>query len=283
MYAATIGMFDGVHRGHQFVVQQLTAEARRHGMQSVVITFDRSPRQEPVLTPTEEKIRLLREAGADRVEVLPFTAALKSMTARQFMEWMHGQLDVHLLLTGYDNRFGHGRTETFTDYVRYGQELGIEVMALTAAPDSPASSSLVRQLLTEGRVAEASTMLGRPYAVSGHVTHGHHIGTGLGFPTANLVPDDRQQLIPATGAYAVLANRHAAMMNIGTRPTFDNGGLTMEVHIFDIDADLYGQPLTVHFIERLRAEQRFNSPEALRLQLEQDAQRAKELTTHQRL
>lgn len=287
MYVATIGMFDGVHRGHQFVLQQLASEAHRRGMQSLVFTFDRSPRKEAVLTPTPEKVQLLSAAGVDRVEVLPFTPELKAMTARQFMAWMQQQYDVRVLLTGYDNRFGHNRCETFTDYAGYGRELGIDVLPLTPAPmpssaspstvPGPASSSLVRQLLLAGQVAEAAILLGRPYSISGRITHGQHIGTSLGFPTANIQPDEPLQLIPAAGAYAVLANHRAAMMNIGTRPTFEGHETTLEAHVFGLEHDIYGQPMTVQFVDRLRDEQRFESAGALRHQLAQDALRAKEL------
>lgn len=290
--AATIGMFDGVHRGHQFVIRQLQEQARRHGLLPLVITFDRSPRQEQVLTPLDEKLRLIREAGVDDIEVLRFTPELKALSARQFMEQELGRrLGVRLLLTGYDNRFGHRQApsstdaasheEGFDDYVRYGRELGIEVLGLPAEGD--VSSSYVRQLLTTGCVAEAANCLGHLYTVSGHVGHGQHIGTGLGYPTANLVPDDKCQLIPAAGVYAVTvgtpAGHHRGMMNIGTRPTFEGQSTTLEVHILQHHEDLYGQPLSVTFIDRLREERFFDSVEALKEQLRQDAIKTEQIIT----
>jgi len=310
-YVATIGMFDGVHLGHQFVLRRVTACAREEGLQSMAITFDHTVRCEPVLTPLDEKCRLISLAGIDRVEVLAFTDELKRMTAREFMQQvLRDRLGVAVLLTGYDNRFGHNREEGFDDYVRYGHELGIDVRCLpplnlpanpASSPDqhitsltshlSPltsraVSSSLIRQLLTEGKVDDAAQCLGRPYAVSGTVEHGEHVGTALGFPTANLLPAHPQQLIPAEGVYAVRVTLDStgerplpAMMNIGHRPTFGGRRQTLETHIFDLKADLYGQQMQVEFVERLRSERRFDSPEALRSQLRQDAEQARQCLT----
>lgn len=277
--AATIGTFDGVHRGHQFVLRRLVGEAQSRGLLPLVVTFDASPRQEQVLTPLDEKLRLIRETGVEHIEVLRFTPGLKAMTAREFMEQvLRDRLDVRLLLTGYDNRFGRNRETGFDDYVSYGRELGIDVLGLPAEGD--VSSSQIRQLLTNGNVGEAADSLGRCYTIRGHVAHGHHIGTGLGFPTANLIPDDPRQLIPAAGAYAVSVDgtpRLMGMMNIGTRPTFDGHHTTLEVHILHHDEDLYDQPLSVSFVSRLREERRFDSADALRQQLEQDALKTEQI------
>ena len=290
-FVATIGMFDGVHLGHQFVLRQVVDQAHKLGLQPLCITFDHSPRQEQVLTPLDEKVRLIRQMGIDHVEVLAFTEELKALTARQFMEQvLRDQMNVRVLLTGYDNRFGHNREEGFDDYVRYGQELGIEVVSLPPAPtkgrEDIVSSSYIRQLLSEGQVKEATQCLGHPYSISGHVAHGEHIGTELGFPTANLVPSSLQQLIPAPGAYAVRVTLLtpspsllplSGMMNIGTRPTFDGHMQTLEVHIFNFHEDLYGQSLSVEFVDKLREERRFDSMEALKEQLKQDAIQAEQV------
>ena len=281
-YVATIGMFDGVHRGHQFVLQQVVEKARALGLQSMAITFDHGLRGEPVLTPLDAKRLLLLKTGIDRVEVLSFNDELRQMTAREFMEHvLRDQFHVRLLMTGYDNRFGHDRREGFNDYVRYGNELGIGVEGLPQASftvsDGAVSSSLVRQQLLQGLVSEAAACLGYPYTITGHVAHGEHVGTTLGFPTANIVPDDACQLIPAAGVYAVKVRlEHAvgykhAMMNVGTRPTFGGHHQTLEVHIFQLHDNLYGQQLSVSFVQRLREERRFESSEALRMQLQQDA------------
>ncbi len=286
-YVATIGMFDGVHRGHQFVLQHVVREARERGMLSMAVTFDRTADQ--TLTPLAVKRQLLAAAGIDRIEVLPFTDALKRMTAREFMEQvLRDRFSVKVLLTGYDNRFGHNRAEGFDDYVRYGAELGMEVRCLPPLPtDSPqtttVSSSLIRQLLLDGQVAEAARCLGRDYTLTGCVTHGEHIGTQIGFPTANIVPDSSHQLPPAPSAYAVtvcvegIGEKWNGMMNIGSRPTFDGHQQTLEVNIFGFHDDLYGRRVVVSFVERLRSEQRFDSVEALQEQLKKDALRAEQL------
>lgn len=289
-YVATIGMFDGVHLGHQFVLHHVVETAREQGLQSMAITFDQTMPRDQVLTPLYAKRLLLSKTGIDRIEVLQFTDELRQMTAREFMQQvLKEQLNVKILLTGYDNRFGHNREEGFDDYVRYGQELGIEVKSLPPAPSKgrgrTISSSFIRQLLTEGHVGKASEGLGYPYTILGRVEHGEHVGTQLGFPTANLVPVDEKQLIPAAGAYAVKVRMENSvewkhgMMNIGMRPTFDGHKRTLEVHVFRLNEDLYGQQLLVSFVERLREEQRFENVEALINQLQQDAVLAEQILT----
>ena len=281
-YVATIGMFDGVHRGHQFVLQQVIRMARERGLQSMAITFDHTLRKDSQLTTLDDKLALLRQLGIDHIEVLPFTDELKQMSAREFMQQvLKERLHVEVLLIGYDNRFGRGRTEGFDDYVRYGHELNMDVVQLPA--QGTVCSSLIRNLLQEGQVAEAADLLGHPYLLEGRVEHGEHIGTRLGYPTANLVPVDGRLLIPASGVYAVQVSLdhqpvfHAAMMNIGHRPTFDGQHTTLEVHVLHLNEDLYGREMTVQFFQRLRDEQRFDNEDALVRQLQLDAQQVENL------
>jgi riboflavin kinase/FMN adenylyltransferase len=240
----------------------------------MAITFDKSGPQ--TLTPLDQKRLLLTKTGIDRIEVLTFNDALKQMTAREFMQQeLRDRLGVKVLLTGYDNRFGHNRTEGFDDYVRYGQELGIEVLQLPQ--EGEISSSIIRQLVAEGAISKANELLGNPYTILGSVEHGEHICTKLGYPTANLVLVDDCQLIPAAGVYAVKIRMENSvewkhgMMNIGMRPTFDGQSQTLEVNVFRLKENLYGQQLQVAFFERLRGEQRFDNIEALKAQLQQDA------------
>ncbi|MBQ9672534.1 MAG: bifunctional riboflavin kinase/FAD synthetase [Prevotella sp.] len=311
-YAATIGFFDGVHRGHRFLISHLKEVAEQRGLQSMVITFERHPRQvvnadwQPqLLTSLAERTRLLAKTGIDMLVVLRFDAAMAQLSAQQFMQLLHDDLQVATLLTGYDNRFGHDRTETFSDYERYGRQMGIEVLAGTPCDvaQKPVSSSRIRRLIGEGDMLQAADCLGRCYTVSGRVVHGEQIGRTLGFPTANLQIDDPCRLIPAPGVYAVgisigaedrqtvteqqsvIGQRSVTeqqsfggMMNIGTRPTFDGHRTTLEVNIFDFNADIYDRRLTVSFLERLRSEQHFSSPEALTEQMRRDAERARILT-----
>lgn len=286
-FVATIGMFDGVHRGHQFVLRQVVKEALERGLQSLAITFDMPVTDgcrpsASMLTPLHEKRQLLSRCGIDRIEVLTLDDALKQLTARQFMQQvLQEQYGVQVLLIGYDNRFGHRRVEGFDDYVRYGRELGIEVFQLPA--EGEVSSSLIRQQLMEGQVEMAACCLGYPYAIEGYVTHGEHIGTSLGFPTANLVPVCDHQLLPAPGAYAVQVRLdndpelYHGMMNIGHRPTFNGRQTTLEVHIFHLNDNLYDRQLRVTFIGRLRKERRFDTIDALKTQLQQDAAEAERI------
>lgn len=291
--AATIGCFDGVHRGHQMLVQLMVCEARKRGLKPIAVTFDHLPRQlfdptfQPqVLSTLDEKETYLKTLGVEEVIVLPFTHQLAALSAEAFMrEILRDLLSVELLVTGYDHRFGHDRSEGFDDYVRYGQCLGIDVVRGDVAMmdgQMAVSSTAIRQLLAEeGRVEMMPDVLTRRYTISGHVVSGEHIGHELGFPTANLEPDSPEKLIPASGAYAVWAIvdscRMPAMMNIGTRPTFEGKQQTLEVHILSTVGNLYGQKMTVEFVSRLRAEQRFDTREALIIQLEHDRQVTEEI------
>ena len=293
--AATIGVFDGVHAGHRQVIKHLVSTARFPHLASMVITFDRQPRQlfDPefrpqLLTTQEEKEREIERLGVDFLVVLPFTKEMAQLSARDFMaQILKEKLNVKSLQIGYDNRFGHDRTEGFDDYRRYGQELGINVYQGIKLSfqnyDFAVCSSNIRSLLADdGDIETATVMLEHPYQLSGKVMPGEHIGHQLGFPTANLQPDDPFKLIPASGVYAVWAQivdsgREAmpAMMNIGTRPTFDGRNRTLEVNIFDFDGDLYSQTVIITFVARLREERKFESPEVLMAQLKEDQEQAK--------
>lgn len=285
--AATIGFFDGVHRGHQYLIRQVVQCAASRGQASLLVTFRRHPRQvmhadyQPQLLSTfEEKCALLAVTGADYCATLDFTMELAALSARQFMaDILRDKFGVRTLVIGYDHRFGHDRVAGFADYVEYGRELGMEVVR--AEPFSMGgvnvSSSVVRACLCDGEVAMAARCLGRPYAFSGIVVEGFHEGHGLGYPTANLQPEDPCKLVPKGGVYAVkvrLQGRQAAfagMLNIGTRPTLDNGdNRSIEVYLLDFSGDLYGCRLTLDFICRLRDEKKFRNKGELANQLRAD-------------
>ena len=299
---ATIGFFDGVHLGHQFVIRQVAEEARKRGLEALVVTFDCPPREVVtgkkchLLTTLDEKKRLILAAGADRCEILPFTPDFAALSAKDFMlEILKNRLRVEVLMLGYDNHFGHrdpDHPETFDDYQRYGREMGIEVLkmppftthhpSLTTHHPSPTTqnSTFLRHALREGDISLATELLGRPYSITGLVVHGRGEGHRIGFPTANLAPESVATILPKSGVYAVKVRSKgvkeserkvfSGMMNIGTRPTYDGTTLSLEVHLFDFDGDLYGQTLTIDFLRRIRDEQPFESPEALRRQLEKD-------------
>lgn len=283
---ATIGFFDGVHRGHKYLIQQVNSIAKACGLASTVITFDRHPRQvlqsdyvPQLLNPLDRKLLLLSKTGIDNAVVLPFDASVAQLSAYDFMkEVLRNRLNVKKLVIGYDNRFGHNRTETFEDYVRYGHELGIEVIHHTAfvLHGVNISSSVIRSFLQAGEVEMATLCLGYPYTLIGKVVHGFAQGRLMGFPTANMDVAESGQLIPATGVYAVnvkLKNQlHLlhGMMNIGCRPTFNGTTLALEVNIFNFRGDLYGELIEVSFIRHIRKERKFNSAAELAEQLQQD-------------
>lgn len=293
---ATIGFFDGVHLGHRHIIRKVVETARREGLLSAVVTFERHPRQvlcpdwRPQLILTyEEKKALLSETCIDELVVLRFDESMAALSARTFMhDILLQRLGVRILLTGYDNHFGHreaGCSEGFDDYVVYGRDMGMTVLRGDPLDvgDIRVSSSKVRRLLTNGDVGTAWRCLGRPYQLTGTVISGEHIGTSMGFPTANLRLRDSDKLIPAVGVYAVrvLLDGHTewlnGMMNIGTRPTFGGDHQTLEVHVFDFDGNLYGRQVCVSFVCRLRPEMKFDSREELIVQLNDDARRAEEI------
>lgn len=283
---ATIGFFDGVHRGHQFLIHQLVETARNEGLESTIITFDQHPRkvlqsdyQPELLSTLDSKLLLLSKTEVDNAVVFHFDKEMASLSAKEFMqEVLHDQLHVKKLFIGYDHRFGHNREETFEDYVQYGKEMGMEVVKNEAFQIDGVniSSSVIRSFLKEGEVEMANRCLGFPYTIIGKVVNGYHEGRKLGFPTANLDLSHFGQLIPSPGVYAVKARLEntvvwkKGMMNIGTRPTFNGKQITLETHIFNFDGDIYDQLLLVSFVKRIRGEQKFDSPEELAEQLKED-------------
>ena len=288
---ATIGFFDGVHRGHRYLIDSVKARAMQDGTgQSTVITFDAHPRlvlhkdyRPRLLTTAAEKVERLALTGVDNCVVLHFDEAMASLPAREFMqEVLLRRLNVRTLVTGYDNRFGRNRSEGFEDYVRYGREMGIDVVRADAFTLNgvQVSSSVIRSFLSEGEVSMAAMCLGYGYRLTGRVVGGYHEGRRMGFPTANIVPEDSLKLVPRSGVYAVRAavdggaRMTGGMMNIGTRPTFDGTETTLEVNLFGFSGDLYGHTLTVEFVEKLRDERKFPSVKRLMEQLEEDRREA---------
>ena len=288
-YAATIGFFDGVHRGHQCLIEQLRQLASRQGVGSMVVTFDRHPRQvlradyvPALLSTLDEKVELLKQTGVDEVRVLHFTPDMAALDAPRFMrEVLVAQLGVGALLMGYDHHFGHGGG-TASQYVAWGREAGMPVTLATEWVGGKVSSSVIRRLLSLGDAAQAARLLGRPYSLSGMVMGGHRVGHSLGYPTANLsLPADK--LMPACGAYAVRCAlpdgaQRGGMLCIGHRPTLHNGDdVSVEVHVFDFHGDLYNKEMSVALVARLRPERTFPSLEALKEQLARDEVQARTL------
>lgn len=283
-FAATIGFFDGVHLGHRHLLGQLSAIARERGLKSMAVTFPEHPRQilqsdyrPRLLLEPEAKIAMLEKSGIDLCFPLHFTSELAAMDARTFMrDFLQEKLGVSTLLVGHDHHFGHEPQTTYDNYSRIGSEIGMEVIKADALlfDGTPVSSSRIRRCLSDGNVSDAASMLGYRYSISGQVIHGLQNGRKMGFPTANLGPYCEFMQIPADGVYSVLATvegeTHPAMLNIGYRPTFQGKARTIEAHILDFDRDIYFKELTLEFVDFIRPERRFQSPQELAAQLESD-------------
>lgn len=282
--AATVGTFDGVHRGHIAVIERLKDVAREAGLEPTVITFDRhplsviAPQRAParLMTPPQEA-EALRRRGVE-VEVVPFTPELMRLTAAQWLQRMHSEMGIDSLVVGYDNTFGSDGVEmSVADYVRLGDEAGIRVVQAPIVDG--VSSSAIRKALYEGDIAKANEMLGYRYRISGRVVFGRQLGRTIGFPTANIEPD-ANALIPADGVYAADAvtadgRRYRAVVNIGRRPTVGNDlARTIEAHLIGFEGDLYDQTVGLEMIKRLRGEQKFDDMQQLRQQIEADAAEA---------
>ena len=281
---ATIGCFDGVHRGHRYLIRQVTQIGQEKGLHTTLITFPVHPRQvmqsdyQPqLLSCLPQKEALIQTLHVDYCLMMAFTRELSELSAYEFMKLLHERFNVCVLVIGYDHRFGHNRTETFKDYCRYGAELGIEVTQARALVEDgvSVSSSVIRNLLNNGEIAEANHYLSYRYFLDGTVIDGYKMGRKLGFPTANLQPSCPNKLIPAEGVYAVYVYidevRYMGMLNIGYRPTVHNGeNRSIEVYIIDFSGDIYHKQIRIEFMERIRREQKFESINALISQLNQD-------------
>ena len=293
---ATIGFFDGVHRGHRFLFAQLHEHAKHHQLTPAIYTFDRHPKelltgQAPaMLTTHDERKALLQNYG--EVHFLDF-AAVQQLTAEQFMCYLKEQEGVESLLMGYDHHFGSDRLKGFHEYEKIAHKVGLHIeRAHECLVDGvPVSSSRIRKLMAAAQIDQVNRLLGYTYSISGVVEHGNAIGATLGFPTANICLNSAKQL-PASGVYAVEVHLQAqqsssnaifersdlqgvprrstpykGVANIGTNPTVGNDYLSLEVHLLDFQGDLYDQSLTISFLHFLREEKKFASLDELKNQI----------------
>lgn len=299
---ATMGFFDGLHTGHKFLIDETRSVAKAKGLPSMVISFWPHPRTvlntnfyPQLLTTKEEKEEYLKASQVDYVRTITFDADLAQMGAKDFMKKvLKDEFNISCLVIGYDHRFGNKRSVGFEQYVEYGKEIGIEV--IKAKPyllkedlsnkisevlkselsnDATVSSSLIRRTILAGSMAEANEMLGYTYSLKGKVVGGQQIGRTLGFPTANIEPDDENKIIPAMGIYAVWVyygdKRYKGMLDIGRRPTLHkDSDLIIEVHLIGFSGNLYGKVLKLEFVERFRKEFLFTDVESLVNQLRLD-------------
>lgn len=289
----TIGVYDGVHRGHQQLIARLVTEAHERAWKAVVVTFFPHPdvvlrniTDRYYLTTSHDRAQFLHDLGVDVIVTLPFDDAMRRMRANLFVDKLISQLRMNTLWVGQDFALGYQREGNVEFLTRAGAARGFSVhpinLVTQAADGRVISSTHIREMLLAGQVVEARDWLGRSYSVSGTVVEGDKRGRTIGFPTANLEVWD-QLVIPAKGVYAgyatVRGQRYAAVTNIGTRPTFDGQSVRVEPHLLNFDGDIYGETLLLTFEARLRDEQKFNDTDALKTQLAHDVQMAQAILT----
>jgi riboflavin kinase/FMN adenylyltransferase len=286
----TIGNFDGVHLGHQHIFRRLIAEAHAEQRPAVVISFEPHPKmvlhpeRRPfyLITSLEEKIRYISNLGIDALILIPFTLDYAWTTAEEFIrDVLWEKLRIRKIIIGHDYTFGRGKQGNAAFLTASGNRLGfaVEVLGAFQIDGTTISSTTIRKAILAGDVRHAASLLGRPYNLAGEVVSGHHRGSNLGFPTANIRPD--KELIPPNGVYAVhvilAGNRLHGALSIGVNPTFADQKLSIEVYIFDFNENIYGKILDVLFVERLRDEIRFAGPDELIAQIGRDIARVHEI------
>ncbi|MFV0522732.1 MAG: bifunctional riboflavin kinase/FAD synthetase [Mangrovibacterium sp.] len=285
----TIGSFDGVHLGHRKVIDKLKAIAQDKGGETVIFTFhphpkvalssDEGKQELRMLTTIDERTRLFEQAGVDHLIIYPFTKEFAKLSYIDFVRTiLVEKLNVNTLVLGYDHRLGKDREGNFDTLLKLSVQYGFKLEKLDAlfVDDNNVSSTKIRKALQAGKVQKAKRYLGYAYELSGTVIKGKQLGRKIQFPTANIKLNDKLKLVPKDGVYivecSVMDKTYAAMLNIGTRPTVNNNlnNRSIEVHLLHFQADIYGQNISVKFIDRLRDEQKFNSIEELRQQLQAD-------------
>ncbi len=282
----TVGTFDGLHLGHQFIVEELKKRAEFINAQTTLVTFNPHPQvvlKSPgkpnikILTTVDEKIEILRTFDIDRLLVIEFTYGFSKTTPVEFVKKvLYDTLGFKEMVTGHDHAFGKNRQGDFETLKRLAQELEFSVTELGPfkVDGNLVSSTKIRTLLLGGDIKSANRLLGRNYFVNGKVVGGEGRGQDLNFPTANIEPDSPDKLIPGDGVYAVYAflgsKKVAGMMNIGVRPTFVSGARVMEVNLFDFHETIYGKKIKIEFVERIRDEKKFSGPDELVAQLKKD-------------
>lgn len=285
----TVGTFDGVHAGHRVLINTVLQRAEKSGGRSVIVTFDPHPREiiEPgkagikLLSSLKERCELLADLGIDEMVVIPFDRDFSLLTSEEFIKHIIWErIGVSNFIIGYDHHFGRDREGTIDTVKRLGVELGFtsQVVSKQEVGDKTVSSTAVRKAIqVDGDMTQAAKFLERYYLLNGTVVHGDKRGKSLGFPTANIQPENPSKIIPKKGVYAtwvrIEESYYRGMMNIGERPTFDKTKLSIEVHILDFNVDIYGKEIQVQFVERIRDELAFSGKNELIEQLHRDKDR----------
>ena len=284
----TLGTFDGVHIGHRKILERITQNTKNGEYESLVLTFFPHPRmvlqgesEVKLLNTISEKIALLENIGIQNLVIHPFDEAFSRLTAEKFVKTvLVDQFRIQKIIIGHDHRFGRNRTANIDDLIAFGKQYGFEVEQISVQEIDAVSisSTKIRTALLEGNMALANEFLGYEYFISGTILRGKQLGSTIGFPTANLHIDEKFKLIPQNGVYVVksIINQKTVfgMMNIGFNPTVAGENLSIEIHYFDFDGDLYDQKISVSVLEYLRPEQKFESVALLKQQLEKDKKSA---------
>ena len=283
-YFITVGTFDGVHLGHQKIINQLVKKAKQKNCGTLLLTFDPHPRKvvqpsnAPLLLQTiEERSEILSKLGLEIIFVQPFTKAFSKLNSEEYVkDILVNQLNVEHLLVGYNHRFGKNRTANIFDLKKLGKKYKFSVSEIQAhiVNKITVSSTKIRHAINNGNIKYANSLLGHTYKLKGIVMKGRQNGKKIGFPTANVKIKEREKILPKNGVYAVKVNyneiTHLAMMNIGTNPTFNGNYISNEVHLINWDGDLYKKEIEIFFIERIRDDKKFNSIQDLSIQLQND-------------
>jgi riboflavin kinase/FMN adenylyltransferase len=289
----TVGTFDGLHLGHQKIIRRMKELAKENHGETILVTFDPHPRlvvnknaiEIKFINTQKRKFDLLDTLGIDRLIIIPFTQEFAKTSSEDFIkDYLVDRIGVKKLIVGYDHHFGRNREGNYQQLYQLGEIYGFDVEEISAQyidDHLAVSSTKIRNALMDGNVNLANKMLGYEYSITGIVVEGNKIGRTIGFPTANIEIEDKYKLIAAGGVYACKVNIegkiYLGMGNIGTRPTVGINGLVTEVHVFDFDKDIYGQVITIYFLDRIRDERKFNNLDELKSQLEHDRIQVKDL------
>jgi riboflavin kinase/FMN adenylyltransferase len=280
----TLGTFDGVHIGHQKIVEKLIQNAKEHNYESLILTFFPHPRMVlhegsdiKLLNTIDERSVLLDKLGLDNLIIHPFDKEFSKLSAEEFVKTiLVDSFNIQKIIIGHDHRFGRNRTANIDDLILYGEKFGFEVEQISAQEinEVSISSTKIRNAILDGNMLLANEYLGYAYGLSGIVSKGKQLGRAIGFPTANIIIAEEYKLIPKNGVYIVksILNQITVfgIMNIGVNPTVNGKNLSIEVHFLDFDADLYDEKIAISILDRIRDEQKFESVALLKLQLEKD-------------
>lgn len=289
----TVGTFDGVHAGHRVLIERVRQQAQHRNGRSVIITFDPHPREIitpgkagiKLLTTLDERCEILEEIGIDLLLVIPFDRDFSLLSSEEFIrDIIYKKIGVSEFVIGYDHHFGRNREGTIETVESLGNELGFDakIVSKQEIGEQTVSSTAIRKTISgEGNMEKAAKMLQRLYRLNGVVVHGHKRGKEMGYPTANIQPQDPRKIIPKNGIYTVKLRFnqkwHGGMMSIGLRPTFQDQNRVLEVHLFDFDRNIYGQKVQLRFLKRTRDEIKYESVKALVKQLHKDEHQSREI------